>query len=71
MRLPWQKRVERVDPNRPHRFELVSDPPAVIGSDPTGSWGLPGIIMTRSNSVDRGCAVCRRPRDHSIHDPEE
>ena len=80
MRLPWQKRrVERADPNRPHRFKPVSDgtllgdgaPPAVIAAGPTGNSALGAIIVTPASIADRGCGVCRRPHDDPIHDPEE
>jgi hypothetical protein len=80
MRLPWQKRrVERADPNRPHRFKPVSDgtllgdgaPPAIIAADPSGNAALTGIIVTPASFTDRGCGVCRRPHDDPIHDAED
>ncbi len=80
MRLPWQKRrVERPDPNRPHRFKPMSDgtllgdgaPPAVIAADPSGNSALGGIIVTPASFAVRGCEVCRRPPDDPIHDLEE
>ncbi len=76
MRLPWQKR--HVDPNRPHRFKPVAgavlgdgSAPAVIAPNPTGSWGLAGIVVNASNFAEGGCGICRRPHDHPIHDAEE
>jgi hypothetical protein len=72
MRLPWQKqRVEHPDPNRPHRFKPVSDPQAIIAMDPAGNAALQGVNLTKASVADEHCAVCRRPHDHSIHDPEE
>jgi hypothetical protein len=76
MRPPWKKR--HVDPSRPHRFKPGAAPvlgdgsaPAVVASDPTGSWGLPGIIVNASNFAEGDCEVCRRAPDDPIHDVEE
>ncbi len=75
MRLRWPRR--HVDPSRPHRFKpgapaVLGDgsAPAVIASNPTGSWGPPGIILNASNFAEVGCEICRRAPDDPIHDVE-
>ncbi len=72
MRLPWMRRpVEQTERNRPHRFKAVSDSGAIIGMDPAGDAALQGIFLTKPHVDDGRCAICRRPRGHSIHEPEE
>jgi hypothetical protein len=75
MRMPWQKRdVQRVDPNRAHRFQPVGagdgSSAAIIAIDPTGNSALGGVIMSRENVAEERCDVCLRSPDDVIHAEE-
>lgn len=76
MRMPWQKRkVDPVDPHRPHTFVVKSDGGIGAMTPIGGGMGRQVSDIASAGAYTRtmGCGVpgCGRSRDDLVHAPED